>query len=102
MTVTNLPDHSVEITWEAAADLESGLRGFLIERDGQTLARVPEQPLGKFGRPSFQSLSCHDTPEAPLPEMRFVDTTATSGTKHEYRVISINGVGLESSAASPH
>jgi hypothetical protein len=99
VTVTDLPDHSVEITWDAAADFESGLRGFLIERDGQTLARVPEQPVGKFGRPLFQTLSFHDTPEAPLPEMRFVDTTVAPGVKHEYRVIAINGVGLESPAA---
>jgi hypothetical protein len=99
VTVTELPDHSVEIAWDAAADFESGLRGFLIERDGQALARVPEQPLGKFGRPLFQTLSFHDTPEPPLPVMRFVDTTAARGTKHEYRVIAINGVGLQSPAA---
>src|SRR5262245_16811804 len=45
-----------ELTWEAAADLESGLASFIIERDGQFLARLPEQPKNPFGRPLFQGL----------------------------------------------
>src|SRR5262249_9716422 len=31
------------LTWEAEADLESGLASFIIERDGQFLANLPEQ-----------------------------------------------------------
>jgi hypothetical protein len=46
-------------------------------------------------------MSFHDTPEKPLPEMRYLDTTAAAGPKHEYRVIAINGAGLSSAAASP-
>ncbi len=57
----------VEITWNAEADLESGIRGFLVLRDGQELAQVPEKPVGKFGRPLFQSMTYHDTPSKPLP-----------------------------------
>jgi hypothetical protein len=91
-----MPGHAVEVTWEAEADLDSGLRQFVIRRDGREIARVPERPVGRFGRPLFQAMSFHDTPERPLPEMRFVDPTAGPGRPHEYRVIAVNGVGLES------
>lgn len=93
-----------ELTWDAEADFESGLAGFVIERDGQELAKLPEKSVGRFGRALFQTMSYHDTPEKPkdgsLPEMRFVDTTAKAGVKHIYRIIAINSVGLRSSPAS--
>ncbi len=94
-------DEGVEITWDAAPDFESGIRAFVIERDGKELAQVPEKPAGKFGRPLFQAMSYHDTPEKPLPAMRFVDRTAKADSKHEYRVIVINGVGLKSKPSEP-
>lgn len=94
-------DGSVKLTWDAAADFESGLKCFLIRRDGQPIGQVPEKPIGKFGRPLFQSMSYHDTPEKPLPEMAFVDSTSQPGSKHMYEVISVNSVGLESASAKP-
>ncbi len=54
----------VEITWNAEADFESGIGGFIVLRDGQELARVPEKSVGMFGRPLFQSMTYHDTPSA--------------------------------------
>jgi hypothetical protein len=41
-------------------------------------------------------MSYHDTPDKPLPEMRFIDIKVQSGRKHKYRVIAVNGVGLKS------
>jgi hypothetical protein len=35
-------------------------------------------------------MSFHDTPEKPLPEMRYVDASAKSGEKHTYAVIEVN------------
>lgn len=96
VTVRAAADGSVEIVWKAEADFESGLRGFLIQRDAKDLIQLPEKPVGRFGRPLFQSMSYHDTPERPLPEMRYRDQTATRGVHHEYQVIAINGVGLRS------
>jgi hypothetical protein len=84
------------LTWNAEADLESGLAGFVIERDGEVLARLPEQPKNPFGRPIFQNLSHSDTPTQPLIGMRYVDSTAQPGKPHQYRVISVNTVGLQS------
>jgi len=101
VTVTRKPDHSVEITWQAEADFESGIQAFMVERDARQLARVPEKPVGRFGRPLFQPMSYHDTPEAPLPKMRLVDTSAKPGVKHEYRVIAVNGTGLRSEPSEP-
>lgn len=86
----------IELTWNAAADFESGLAAFVILRDGKELARVPEKPNGKFGRPLFQGMSYHDTPEAPLALMRFVDAKTEPEKKHEYRVVAVNSVELKS------
>ena len=85
-----------EITWEAEADVESGLARFIIERDGQFLANVPEQGKNPFGRPVFQNLQYSDTPTQPLVQMRFTDTKAEAGKTHQYRVIAVNTVGLKS------
>lgn len=93
---TNVRVSSNVVTWSAEADLESGLAGFLIERDGQFLANVPEQAKNPFGRPLFQNLSYSDTPTQPLVEMRFTDTKAEAGKTHQYRVIAVNTVGLKS------
>lgn len=90
----------VELAWEAAADFESGLQGFVILRDGKELVRLPEKPSGRFGRPLFQAMSYHDTPEKPLPELRFTDTTAVAqgapGEKYGYTVVAVNSAGLQS------
>ncbi len=94
-------DGSIEITWDAAADFESGLKNFIIRRDGKAIGQVPEKPVGKFGRPLFQSMSYHDTPERPLLEMKFVDMTAKPDGAGKYEVISVNSVGLESEPAKP-
>ena len=89
------PD-GVKVTWEAEADYESGLGGFVIQRDGQQIATLPQKPVGRFGRPLFQGMSYGDTPEKPLAEMRFLDATAKAGEKHIYQVIAVNSVGLKS------
>ena len=90
---------SVELTWDADADFESGLQSFIITRDGRRIAQVPEKPSGRFGRAFFQSMSYHDTPEAPVPEIRFSDSADEAGDRSRYQVIAVNGVGLESGPA---
>jgi hypothetical protein len=84
------------VTWDAAADLESGLAGFVIERDGQVLATVPEQGKNPYGRPIFQNLQYSDTPTQPLVPMRYTDTKAVAGAKHVYRIVAVNTMGLKS------
>jgi pimeloyl-ACP methyl ester carboxylesterase len=94
------PTHFVHdgetLTWQAEADMESGLAHFIIERDGEFLARVPEQPENRFGRPIFQNLQYSDTPTQPLVAMQYQDVTAQSDRQHEYTLFSVNTLGLRS------
>ena len=92
----NLQVKGNELTWEADADLESGLAQFIIERDGKAIASVPEEPKNPFGRPLFQGLQYSDTPVVPLATLHYTDTTAEAGKTHQYRVIAVNTLGLKS------
>lgn len=98
-TPTNVRLKGNQLTWEAEADLESGLAGFIIERNGKFLAKVPEQAKNRFGRPIFQNLQYSDTPTQPLVQMRYIDSKAKPGVKHSYRVIAVNTVGFKSRPA---
>jgi hypothetical protein len=93
---SNLLVKGNELTWKAEADVESGLAGFIIERDGQFLTNLPAEPKNPFGRPVFQNLQYSDTPPQPLVPMHFTDTQAEAGKTHQYRVIAINTAGLKS------
>ena len=92
----NLQVKGNELTWEAMADVESGLAHFIIERDGRFLATVPESGKNPYGRPIFQNLQYSDTPSQPLVPMRFTDAQAESGQRYRYRVIAVNTEGLRS------
>ena len=85
-----------ELTWQAIADLESGLSHFVIERDGEVIGKVPEDQKNPFGRPLFQGLQYSDTPVQPLVKMAFTDAKASADRKHTYRVTAVNTVGIES------
>jgi hypothetical protein len=100
---TNVRLSGRTLTWEAAADPESGLAGFVVERDGQPLPAAPAGRKNPFGRGVFQGLQYSDTPPQPLVPLRFTDDTAT-GDRHTYRVIAVNTAGLKSApseAATP-
>jgi hypothetical protein len=97
---TNVRVQGNTLTWEAEADLESGLAPFLVERDGQAVASVPENARNPFGRPLFQGLQYSDTPPQPLVPMRFIDMNAQAGKTHHYRLIAVNTVGLKSMPAA--
>jgi hypothetical protein len=89
------PD-GVELSWDAEADFESGLKAFIIQRDGQDLTQVPEKPQNRFGRPLFQNMSYGDTPVEPLLDFTFNDEAAKMGQVHQYRVVAVNSAGLRS------
>ena len=84
------------IVWNAKADFESGIRCFIILRDGKELAQVPKMPIGKFGRPLFQSMTYHDTPAQPMSQMIYLDSSVKAGEKHTYSIVTVNSVGLKS------
>lgn len=85
-----------ELTWAADADLESGLAQFIVQRDGEFLANVPEKNTNRFGRQIFQGLQYSDTPAQPLVPMRYQDTTAKPNATHRYQVTAVNTAGLQS------
>lgn len=86
------------IRWNAEADFESGIQAFVILRDGKEVGRVPKSPDdGKYTRKSFQSISYHDTPTAPVIELQFVDESP--GETGVYEIQSINAAGLKSPPA---
>jgi hypothetical protein len=95
-------EHVNEITWEAEADIVGGLGGFVVLRDGHGIAKLPTQPPeAVYGRPLFQGLSYHDTPIAPLPQMKHVDASAQGGAKHDYTVVALSSAGVPSMASLP-
>ncbi|WP_442511561.1 hypothetical protein SH528x_003242 [Novipirellula sp. SH528] len=95
-TPTNVVVKDRELTWDAEADLESGISHFIIERDGQLIATVPEKSKNPFGRPLFQGLQYSDTPSMPLVEMRYTVEASQPVTASQYRVRAVNTVGLVS------
>ena len=90
-------DGTVELTWSIRADLESGVGGFVIVRDGTELMTLTRSMGNRPGRVVLQGRSYHDTPEKPLTELRYVDRMAKGPTKYELRTV--NGQGLRSEAA---
>jgi pimeloyl-ACP methyl ester carboxylesterase len=86
----------VVLKWHAVADFESGIRQFIIYRNGMGIARYPEEVNSQTGFPQFQPITYHDTPPKNAPEMRFIDKTAPPAAQLSYAVSMINGVGLES------
>jgi hypothetical protein len=97
---SNVRRNDAELSWEAEADLESGLAGFVVERDGVEVARIPDSPKNPFGRPVFQGLQYSDTPNQPLARMRWTDAKPEPGKAHLYRVIAVNTVGLRSAPSA--
>jgi len=99
VTVTNLKNSGTTISWSARADLESGIGGFIVMRDGKELIKLPVKPKVIYGHPLFQFGPInyfHDTPEYPVPLMSYTDIDAKVGEKHTYEIIAVNSDGLVS------
>jgi pimeloyl-ACP methyl ester carboxylesterase len=75
----------VQLSWRADADLDSGIKHFVVYRDGQMLALV--------GSP-FQQGNFGDEPEPALPSMSAMDAAAPENPSYE--ISSVNFFDLES------
>lgn len=100
-TPTDVVVSGKTIRWQAVADLESGLSHFVIERDGMIIGSWPRKPSNPFGRPVFQNLQYSDTPPQPLAQMVFEDESASDNARREYRIRSVNTLGIVSEPSSP-
>lgn len=103
--VTDNGTQGTEIIWEAEADFESGIRNFIVLRDGQELGNLPAINLVRFQvRPMFQAgwrESYNDAPANVIPEMKFTDPWPNDNKPHTYTVITVNTVGLRSTPSEP-
>jgi hypothetical protein len=95
LIVEKRSDDRWQLKWSAEADLESGLAGFEVLKDGEVVARVPEKPANPYGKPLFQGMSYHDTPKEPVAQMTYVDT-ARGGANPKFAIRAINTAGLRS------
>jgi hypothetical protein len=94
-------DGVVTLSWEPLADLESGVERFVVQRDGERLGQVPEEPKNPFGRPLFQGLQYSDTPLQPLAIPQLIDADVSPGVEHVYRVRAVSTSGRASSWSDP-
>lgn len=94
-------DGGVRLSWEPLADLESGVERFVVQRDGERLGQVPEEPKNPFGRPLFQGLQYSDTPLQPLAIPQLIDADVSPGVEHVYRVRAVSTSGRASSWSDP-
>ena len=86
----------VRLAWTAAPDFESGIKAFAVYRDGQALTTFNPQPRPRFAIAQFQQISYHDTPEAPVPTLSYLDSSAPKGRTVKYEIATINGFDRES------
>lgn len=91
---SNPTPNKVRITWQARADIESGLSHFIIKKNGKIIGQVPEKLVNRYGRPLFQGLLYSDTPTQPLNVMEFIDEQTEE--LNQYEIIAVNTVGLAS------
>lgn len=79
-----------KLTWEATADLESGIKAFNIYRNGELFGTV----AGEGGK-AYQSWNYGDEPEPRTPaKMNFA--YPDPGGKSRYSISAVNQAGLES------
>jgi acetyl esterase/lipase/pimeloyl-ACP methyl ester carboxylesterase len=83
------------LTWQAEADLESGISHFILEYDGKEIAQVAG-PQHRFGRSLFQGLQYSDTPAAPLVSMQYKLANSAAIEAKQLLVRAVNTVGLKS------
>jgi hypothetical protein len=93
-----LVDGSVRLTWAAEADLESGIKRFLIYRDGKRIGILggAVSKLNHFGH--YQTWSYGDEPVPPPAPLEITDRKGTATSR--YQVVTENHAGLESAKSA--
>ena len=87
-----------ELTWTSTADVESGLKEFVVLADGQEIARIQGEK-NPFGRSVFQGLRYSDTPVLTAnteSAMRFANPLFADRPNAIYAVQSVNTNNLTS------
>ncbi len=84
------------ITWKCRADLESGLKTFIVYCDGAVLQELQGAPVCN-ARPTFQGVMYSDTPDYSAPKMEY--SIKDYDSSRSYSVVSVNCCDLKSEAA---
>ena len=83
------------LLWSAKADLESGIGKFLIYRGENLVAEIKSSSPNRYGRRYFRT--CFIATHQLFPSIVWIpNPEAESGELHEYRIVSVNTVGLRS------
>jgi hypothetical protein len=81
------------ISWNCRADLESGLKTFVVYCDGKIIQELEGAPVCN-ARPAFQGIMYSDTPDYSLPEMKFL--IEEYDPSRQYSVAAVNTCDLVS------
>ena len=81
------------ISWKCRADLESGLKNFVVYCDGEIVLELQGAPVCN-ARPAFQGIMYSDTPDYSMPKMeRLIEGYDSS---RQYSIASVNCCDLTS------
>jgi hypothetical protein len=85
-------DNKLTLKWNAASDLESGIKTFIIYRNGSELQTLQYKTKSRFSNQTgYQRWNDGDQPSPiPAPEMTFTDTTANNKDTYTYQVSNVN------------
>ncbi len=82
--------HAVVISWQADADIESGIKGFKIYRNEKVINADSVYTKWDF------KFDYHDNPKEIHERFEFVDRDIDRNREYSYQVSIINQAGLES------
>ena len=71
----------------------------VIRQGDEVVERIPAYPVGRFGRPLFQVMSYHDTPETGIGPLSYELPAADATKPLNYSISTLNSVGLESASS---
>ncbi len=82
--------NGIVISWQADADIESGIKGFNIYRNNKVINTDSVQSKWNF------QFDYHDNPKEIYDKFEFADTSSNKNGEYRYQVSLINQAGLES------
>ena len=88
--VARTKGNGIVISWEADADIESGIKGFKIYRNSNVIHTDSIQSKWNF------QIDYHDNPKELHDKFEFTDRNIHKNKEYRYQVSLINQEGLES------
>ncbi|WP_345952880.1 PHB depolymerase family esterase [Mucilaginibacter sp. PAMB04168] len=90
--------NQIVLYWNAFPDLESGIKTFIIYRNGKYLQKLQYRTKTKYSKQTgYQRWNDGDQPAPiPAPEMTFRDTSIKAGGTYRYQVSNVNWSDVES------